>query len=594
MLKRNGWLAMVLAAVCVLAVVAVAQDKSIRRLEPGRKMALVIGNAAYTTQRQLTNPVNDAQAVARLLREELGFAEEHVQLRLDLETGRSINQALDGFAKELQGTDLAFFYYSGHGGQEGESRENYLLPTGFEAVEKEDLEYDALAVTKVLKRLAKAQLRVVVVDACRTNRGLVKDRKTGGVPGLAAAEIDPDRLGDMRGELIAYAASAGQVATDQGKGVGLYARHLVAELGRPGVEFRQAFQRVRDAVRRETEQKQNPMLVHQLYGAEFYFAPREEPPLVADWVTDWQVLEPLEKSKDPDGVPTVKEYIEKYKGEPRAGVWVRGAERLLSTLEEDVVVPSQEWTNSLGMEFVWIKAGSFERGIPMGFRRGMLNVYDDGSPLEVRIDEGFWMGKYEVTQEEWEELMGANPSRFKSCPERCPVETVSPDDVQEYVQKLNERESESGYEYRLPTEEEWEYAARAGIKGVTPEGDPPYLEGPAWYEGVTERERYLGGQAWYGGNSGVSYLDGEDCGEGEQMCGTHPVGQKRANAWGLYDMLGNVGEWTSTREGGTVDRGGSWTEHPNLVRFAPIYDDDIISDKPRRYNYIGFRLLRAE
>ena len=594
MLKRNGWLAVVLAAVFGLAAVADAQDKSIRRIEPGRKMALVIGNAAYTTQRQLTNPVNDAKAVARLLREELGFAEEHVELRLNLETGRAINQALDGFAKELLGTDLAFFYYSGHGGQEGESRENYLLPTGFEAVEKEDLEYDALAVTKVLKRLAKAQLRVVVVDACRTNGGLVNEEgKTGDAPkGLAAAKIDASRLGDMRGELIAYAASPGQVATDRGEGLGLYARHLVAELQRPGVEFRQAFQRVDAAVHRDTGGKQHPTSVHQVYGyrAAFYFVPGKgpvvsgngsgeggggvvRPPPEDRWVTDWQALKDIE---DPAMKDVVKEYIDKYEKVSDARVWVKKARVVLDKFEKIGPGPGggsrqsaagSSWESPLGMEFAWVPAGRFVMGSPEG-RDG------DEVQHEVRISRGFWMGKYEVTQGEWEAVMGANPSHFKSCGARCPVESVSWEDVQGFIQKLNEdeREAGSGNRYRLPTEAEWEYAARAGTTGV--------------------RHGELDLIAWYESNSGGR---------------THPVGGKRANGWGLHDMLGNVWEWTADWYGDypsglvtdprgpstgsyRVGRGGCWDRYAGGVRSASRG-----SGSPGVRSFIiGFRLVRTE
>ena len=228
----------------------------------------------------------------------------------------------------------------------------------------------------------------------------------------------------------------------------------------------------------------------------------------------------------------------------------------------------ETWTSPLGMEFVGIPAGSFVMGSP----EDEAGRYSNEVQHEVRISRGFWMGRYEVTQGEWEAVMGENPSYFGVCGARCPVEMVSWDDVQEFIRRLNERESGSGYEYRLPTEAEWEYAARAGTTGA--------------------RHGELDEIAWYSGNSGDE---------------THPVGEKRANAWGLHDMLGNVGEWTADWYGdyptGSVTdpegpdtgsyrvfRGGGWSDFARLVRSALRY---AYSPGGRSRNF-GFRLVRTE
>ena len=215
------------------------------------------------------------------------------------------------------------------------------------------------------------------------------------------------------------------------------------------------------------------------------------------------------------------------------------------------------------------------------------------------------MGKYEVTQGEWEEVMGANPSEFQSCGARCPVEMVAWEDVQGFIQRLNERESGKGNRYWLPTEAEWERAARAGSAGATPEGELRILG--------KNNAPVLDVQAWYAGNSGVSYAGGYDCSEWEERqyeaerCGPHPVGLKRGNAWGLHDMLGNVWEWTADWYGdypsGTVEdpggpssgsfrvfRGGGWNGGARYVRSAyrgygsPGY----------RNSGLGFRLVRTK
>jgi len=178
---------------------------------------------------------------------------------------------------------------------------------------------------------------------------------------------------------------------------------------------------------------------------------------------------------------------------------------------------------------------------------------DDEKPVHrVRISQAFYLGKYQVTQAQWQAVMGDNPSRFKG--DTLPVEQVSWKDVQKFTQFLNAREGDT--KYRLPTEAEWEYAARAGTTTAYSFGDDP---------------RQLGEYAWFGENSGTT---------------THPVGQKKPNPWGLYDMHGNVWErvqdWYGPYTAGTavdpagpsspgslrVFRGGGWPFVAGLCRSA--------------------------
>ena len=249
------------------------------------------------------------------------------------------------------------------------------------------------------------------------------------------------------------------------------------------------------------------------------------------------------------------------------------------------------------MEFVLVPSGEFLMG-----SRGKLAHADEQPVTRVRISEPFYLSKYEVTQGQWEALTGSNPSRFKNCGRDCPVESVSWEDVQEFIERLNARAEDA--RYRLPTEAEWEYAARAGSRTDTPAGDLR-IRG-------RNNAPVLDGIARYGGNSGVSYGGGADCSgwEGRQYgslwCGTHPVGGKAANAFGLHDMLGNVSEWVQDWYGdypggsladptgpisgsGRVHRGGGWADFARSCRASyRNYDQRGIF-----ISGLGFRLVRT-
>lgn len=224
--------------------------------------------------------------------------------------------------------------------------------------------------------------------------------------------------------------------------------------------------------------------------------------------------------------------------------------------------PGDSMTDAAGMEFVWIPAGEFRMG-----STSSESSWNERPVTQVRIGQGFWLGKYEVTQAEWRAVMGSNPSYFPGCG-RCPVERVSWNDTQAFIGRLNVRTG--GSLYRLPTEAEWEYPARAGTTG--------------------DRYGDLDAIAWHAGNSGER---------------TRPVGQKTANAWGLHDMLGNVFEWVQVwwgdypgetvadpRGPGSgefgVFRGGSWIVGASHCRSSNRYDF-----KPGSHlGFLGFRLAR--
>ena len=270
----------------------------------------------------------------------------------------------------------------------------------------------------------------------------------------------------------------------------------------------------------------------------------------------------------------------------REGKWYREALELLDRAEAGESAGTGTGSGSAGvrvgetvvldgMEFVGVPAGEFQMGStgPM--------AYDNEQPLtRVRISRGFYLGKYEVTQDEWQAVMGSNPSDNSGCG-RCPVEEVSWEEVQDFIGRLNARSG--GGRYRLPTEAEWEYAARGGTTTETYAGD------------LTQRGGnvpVLNGIAWYDENSGGR---------------TQPVGEKTPNGFGLHDMLGNVyewvGDWYGEYPGGPVTdsvgpqsgskrvfRGGSWINYARDCRSAIRYGDS----PGNRGRLLGFRLLRTE
>ena len=249
-----------------------------------------------------------------------------------------------------------------------------------------------------------------------------------------------------------------------------------------------------------------------------------------------------------------------------APMWEKKAEekRLLG-------VAGDNWECDLGdgvkFEMVWVDEGEFMMG---GDR------YRSEGPIHrVQIPHGFWLGKYSVTQAQYKAVMGENPSKFKD-PDH-PVERVSWEDAQHFIGKLQKKLSIEGVVFRLPSEAEWEYSCRAGSTGDFCFGDD---------------EARLGDYGWYTDNSGRK---------------THPVGRKRPNAWGLYDMHGNVREWCEDEshdgydgaptdgrawlngDGGRVCRGGAMDFYVECCRSAYRY-----SYAPSdQYDDLGFRLLRT-
>ncbi|MEO5341504.1 MAG: formylglycine-generating enzyme family protein [Magnetococcus sp. MYC-9] len=240
---------------------------------------------------------------------------------------------------------------------------------------------------------------------------------------------------------------------------------------------------------------------------------------------------------------------------------------LLTGAAEVLADPATRQPGHVEIPMVTVPGGSFE----LGCFSEQTNCFDGEKPVQTVTVDRFEIGKYEVTQGQWRTIMGSNPSWFDSCGEQCPVETVSWDEVQEFIKKLNEREQTN---YRLPTESEWEYACRSGGRSET-------------YCGGNELDLL----AWHVGNSAKMI---------------HPVGGKQPNGLGIHDMTGNVFEWSCSDSGKYEDeaknygkcssggsarvmRGGGWSSGPRFLRttYRVNYDPG------HRFGSIGFRLARS-
>jgi len=248
---------------------------------------------------------------------------------------------------------------------------------------------------------------------------------------------------------------------------------------------------------------------------------------------------------------------------------------------ESKLVQTVFWPNSIGMEFMLIPAGEFTMGssqsaetLAKGFDTKAEYFEGEHPPHRVKISKPFYLGATEVTHEQYQQVMGENPSRYKGDPQR-PVESVSWEDAVAFCQRLSEKE---GKTYRLPTEAEWEYACRAGST-------------TKWCFGDSESQ--LRDFAWYDDNSRGP---------------THPVGRKKPNAWGLFDVHGNVWEWcadwydadyysdspaTDPKGPDSADvrvlRGGSRNFNPRFTRSACRLGLSPVV----RLSFIGFRLART-
>ncbi|MDM8524912.1 SUMF1/EgtB/PvdO family nonheme iron enzyme [Desulfococcaceae bacterium HSG8] len=421
---------------------------------------------------------------------------------------REMEDAIRSFGSRLGGGDTALFYFSGHGAQV--KGVNYLLPMGARIFSADEVRYKAVPAEMVLDKMERSgsQLNIVILDACRNNPFKGFKSPNQGLAPMTAVQ--------GRETFIAYATAPGTVAWTGSGPRSIYTNYLAKAMKTRGLKIEDVFKRVRGSVLRETSGEQQP----------------------------WESTSLLKDHYFASG-SIVRDEPERYSGEG-------------------------DFTNRYGMKFVSVPAGSFMMGSP-----GNEPKRDsDERQHRVKLTKGFYMQTTEVTAGQWRAFIrdtdfkteaetggGAfiwtgskwekkegyywdNPGFSQT--DKHPVTCVSWNDVQEFLQWMNRKE---GKTYRLPTEAEWEYACRAGT--TTPFSFGKCL--PA-------------DQANYDGNYPMP-----GCSKGKYRKKTVPVASFSSNAFGLYDMHGNVWEWCRDRygdypSGSVTDPGGPPTGSSRVLR----------------------------
>jgi formylglycine-generating enzyme required for sulfatase activity len=536
-------------------------------LAAGKRVALVIGNASYADVGSLANPSADAAALAQAFRTAEFDEVRHVT---DL-SAEAMRQELKSFSALSASAEVAVIYYAGHGVEVAD--QNYLVPVDAKLLRVSDIEFEAISLDAVRGAVSGAtKLRMVVLDACRNNPFKLQGKGFTRAATRGLGKIEPNA-----GEVVAYAAKEGTLAQDGPASANSpFATALIKSLKQPGLEIRLLLGQVRDDVLAATANEQEPYTYASLGGEAIYLSPpqNQNPALAAE---EWKLVSAS------SSIAVLEAFRDKYRHD---AVYQTLAQERLGMLTK----PASFKDCDDCPEMVHIPKGQFMMGSPDTERHHQ----PDESPQHlVHINRSLSVGKFEVTVQQYQAFLKAtghdagkacsvwNGKRFLpkaghdvSDPGfaqsgKHPATCVSWRDAKAYVTWLS---GKTGFDYRLLSEAEWEYTARAGVTAAYGSGVAP------------DRNT-------------------------SNFASTSPeaVGQYAANAFDLHDMQGNVWEWTEDCYHKTYDttpndgsaaaskpgctrmyRGGGWFNQDKDLRFATRGGNSA----DLRVNIFGLRVAR--
>ncbi len=578
----------------------------------GKDFALFIAVTNYQQWSELKHPIAEVEKIAAELYQNYEFD----TLILRNPSQDEIITTLRNYNKVYpSGDEQLLIYFSGHGEFDELTKEGFFIPRDGKLNDKAQTSYLAFSRLQRIVESINCRHILLAIDACYSGTfdRLVALRDKGelrfGRPGETQNVRDQYIKNELTLQSRYFIASGKKVATPDASNFAAYFLRALRNGGRDHniltmfelvAELQKAQPKPHFSTFQGHQEESNFLFVKKISAAPptNYNAMQDR----ADWQEALRINTAAAYQKYLDRQAkgefralATQKYREREAEEREVNDWAQAKyaancdgyqnflrdhpQSLYKTLAEDSIkkycqTPTPTPIAQLEADMVRIASGAFTMGCKDAQRYG--NCYADEKPSRTVQVSAFSLGRYEVTQAQWRAVMGSDPPelRFKGC-DNCPVERVSWDDIQEFLQKLN---ALTGKKYRLPSEAEWEYAARGGAQSRG------YL-----YSGSNNADEV----AWYDDNSNSK---------------THPVGGKKPNELGLYDMSGNVWEWCEDdwhdtyqnaptdsrpwvdrpRGGSRVLRGGSWNF---LTRYLRVANRDWNKPEDRNVDN-GFRLAR--